>query len=80
MEWLSQYWIWIVVAAGAVWLLSRRHGGFMGGYGHDMAHEGPHEARKAESADAPQSAVQKAGDREAAGAASSHRHRGGGCS
>jgi hypothetical protein len=53
MEWLSQYWIWIVVAIGAVWLLSRRHGGFMGGCGHDMAHEGPHQAPKAESADAP---------------------------
>jgi len=61
MEWLSQYWIWIVVAIGAVWLLSRRHGGLMGGCGHDMAHEGPHQAPKAESADAPQSAVKKAG-------------------
>jgi hypothetical protein len=77
MEWLSQ--------------LDRRGGrrrlvavaasrGFIGGCGHDMAHEGPHEAPKAESADAPQSAVKKAGDPEAAGAASSHPHRGGCCS
>jgi hypothetical protein len=79
MEWLSQYWIWIIVAVGAVWLLSRRRAGLMGACGHDMAHEGPREASKAESGDTPQSAVKKAGDREAAGAASSHRRRGGCC-
>ena len=71
MEWLSQYWIWIVVAVGVVWLLARmRQDGLMGGcgHGHGMAPEGPQDASKKESA----------GD---AGkpAASSHRHRGGCC-
>lgn len=71
MEWLSQNWIWIVVAVGAVWLFARmRQGGFMGGgRGHDMAHEGP-----------PQDASKKeAADQGAKPAASSHRHRGGCC-
>jgi hypothetical protein len=70
MEWLSQNWIWIVVAIGAVWLFSRmRPGGMMGGCGHDMAHEGP-----------PQDTAKKeAGDKAAQTAPSSHRHRGGCC-
>ena len=70
MEWLSQNWIWIVVAIGALWFFSRmRHGGMMGGCGHDMAHEGP-----------PQDAAkQAAGDKDPKPAASSHRYRGGCC-
>ena len=68
MEWLSQNWIWIVVAVGVVWVFARmRQGGFMGGCGHDMAHEGP-----------PKDASKKA-DKDAQPAASSHRHRGGCC-
>jgi len=70
MEWLSQNWIWIVVAVAVVWLFARmRQGGFMGGCGHDMAHEG-----------APQDVSKKeAGDKDVKPAASSHRHRGGCC-
>ena len=34
MEWLSQYWIWLVLTAGVFWLLARgRHGGRMAGCG-----------------------------------------------
>ncbi len=43
MDWLSQNWIWLVLIAGVVMMLSRgRHGGMMGGCcgGHDVAHEG----------------------------------------
>jgi len=79
MEWLSQYWIWIIVAVAAAWLLSRRHGGFVGGCGHEMAHEGPHEARKAQGADVSPPPVKEPAGQEAKGAASSHRHRGGCC-
>lgn len=69
MEWLSQNWVWILVAVGVVWLFARmRQGGAMGGCGHDMAHEGP-----------PQEASKEAGDQSAKPAASSHRHRGGCC-
>ncbi len=70
MEWLSQYWIWILVAVGAAWLLSRmRQGGSMAGCGHDMAHEGPpHDAAK-----------QAAAGKDAQPAAPSHQHRGGCC-
>lgn len=63
MEWLSQNWIWLALAIGAVWLLSRmRHGSAMGGCCGGMAHEGPHEARKAEGGDTPPPAVKDAGD------------------
>lgn len=67
MEWLLQNWIWIVVAVGAVWLFSRmRHGGMMGGCGHDMAHEGP-----------PGDAAKKAADAKGEQpGSSSHRHHG----
>lgn len=75
MEWLSQNWIWIVLAVGAVWLFSRaRHGGHAGGCCGAMAHEGPHEARKAQGPDVPPSPVREAGGQEAQGAAASHRH------
>ena len=78
MAWLSQNWIWIVLAVGAVWLFSRmRHGSAMGGCCGGMAHEGPHEAPKAQGVDTPPSPAKKAGDQEAPAAASSHRHRGG---
>lgn len=79
MEWLSQNWTWIVLAAGAVWLFSRmRHGGAMGGCCGSMAHEGPEEARKAQGADTPPSPAKKAGDERMPAAVSSHR-QGGGC-
>ena len=70
MEWLSQNWIWILVAVAAVWFFSRmRHCGSMGGCGHEMAREGP-----------PQDAAKKAADdKEAKPAGSSHQHRGGCC-
>ena len=82
MEWLSQNWVWIVVAVGVVWLFARmRAGGAMGGCcgGHDMAHEGPHEARKAQGTDTPGSAAKETGEKAAQGAASSQRQRGGCC-
>jgi len=48
MEWLSQNWIWLALAIGAVWLFSRmRHGGAMGGCC-GMAHRGPQDASKAQ--------------------------------
>lgn len=71
MEWLSQNWIWIVVAIGGVWLFSRMsRGGMMGGCGHDTAREGP-----------PQDAAKRsaAGDKDAKSASSSQGHRGGCC-
>ena len=44
MEWLSQNWIWIVLAAAALWFFTRRGHGAMGGCG--MAHEGPQKEGK----------------------------------
>jgi hypothetical protein len=43
MEWLLQNWIWLALAAGAFWLLSRgRRGGPMGGCcGGHAARDGP---------------------------------------
>ena len=43
MEWLSQNWMWLLLAVGVVFLLSRtRQGGAMGCCSaHDMAHEAP---------------------------------------
>lgn len=76
MEWLSQNWIWVVLALGALWLVSRaRHGSLLGG-GHGMAHEGPGDAPRVQASDALSSNSKEAGD-QAAG--SSHRHRGGCC-
>jgi len=73
MEWLSQNWIWIVVAVGAVWLFSRMHrgGGMAGGCcgGHEMAHEGP-----AQDGSKKEGQVQ---DPKATAAAASKKH--GGC-
>ena len=63
MEWLSQNWIWLVLIAGVVMMLSRgRHGGMMGGCcgGHDMAREGPAGEGKARSADTPTPPVTEA--------------------
>jgi hypothetical protein len=77
MEWLSQSWIWLVLVAGVVWLVSRsRRGGAMGCCGaHDMAHEGPAGEGKAQGADAsrPPMKEQRA-EQPATRAASSHRH------
>jgi len=70
MEWLSQNWVWIVVAVGVVWLFARmRAGGAMGGCcgGHEMAHEGPDAAKK------------EAGAQDANAATAPHKHRGGCC-
>lgn len=78
MEWLSQNWLWIVFAVGALWFFSRaRHGGLAGGCC-GMAHEGPHEAPKAQGVDTPPSPARKAGDQQIPAAASSDRH-GAGC-
>jgi len=79
VEWLSQNWSWIVLAAGVVWLFSRmRHGGAIGGCCGGMAHEGPGEARKTQGPGVPGSPVNEAGDPKAQGAAPAQRH-GGGC-
>ena len=82
MEWLSQNWIWLVLVAGVVWLLSRsRRGGSMGCCGaHDMAHEGPAGESKAQGTDIsrPPNKVDTAG-RPVEGSASQHRHGRGGC-
>ena len=69
MEWLSQNWIWLVLAAAGLWFFTRRgHGGAMGGCG--MAHEGPQDNKdKAQSPSAPSKES----------APSGHRHRGGCC-
>ncbi|OGA30714.1 MAG: hypothetical protein A3G80_06135 [Betaproteobacteria bacterium RIFCSPLOWO2_12_FULL_62_13b] len=82
MEWLSQNWIWLVLIAGVVWLLSRsRHGGLMGGCGaHDMAHEGPAGEVKPQGADAaPAPANEEKAGQAAQRPASSQRHGRGGC-
>ena len=79
MEWLSQNWTWIVLAAGALWLFSRnRHGGMAGGCCGGMAHEGPDEARNAHGSVVPNSPVKEAHDPEAQPAMPAHR-RAGGC-
>jgi len=82
MEWLSQNWIWLVLVAGVVWLLSRsRHGSLMGGYGaHGMAREGPSGEGRAQGTDIsrPPNKVDTAG-RPVEGSASQHRHGRGGC-
>jgi hypothetical protein len=78
MEWLSQNWIWLALAVGAVLFFSRgRHGGMMGGCCGGMAHEGPGEERKTQGSDTPPPAAKKAGDPQAQGTASAHRHAGG---
>lgn len=72
MEWLSQNWVWIVVAVGVVWLFARMRpgGGMMGGCGgHDMAHEGP----------AQDASKKEVADQGAKPAETTHRHRGGCC-
>lgn len=83
MEWLSQNWIWVVLVAGVIWLLSRgRHGGLMGGCcgTHDMAREGPAGEDKARGADAAQPPIKvDTTGQPATPAASSHRHGRGGC-
>ena len=83
MEWLSQNWIWLVLVAGVVWLLSRsrRGGSAMGCCGaHDMAHEGPAGEGKAQGTETsrPPVKVDTAG-RPVEGSASPHRHGRGGC-
>lgn len=82
MEWLSQNWIWVVLAVGVLWLLSRgRHGGLMGGFGtHGRAHEGPPGKTKGQGADAARPPVkeEKAGQA-AERPAASHQHGRGGC-
>jgi hypothetical protein len=82
MEWLSQNWIWLVLAAGVLWLLSRgRHGGLMGGCGaHGTAHGGPAGDAKAQGMDAPGPPVKEVKAGQAAERpTSSHRHGRGGC-
>jgi hypothetical protein len=77
MEWLSQNWIWLALLAGVVLLFSRGRHGAMGGCGHAMAHDGPHESHKpAESEDSRSPRPAKEG---APGGNSAHRHRGGCC-
>lgn len=83
MEWLTQNWIWLVVIAGVVWMLSRgHHGGLMGGCcgTHDMAREGPAGEGKAQAADtSPPSIKEEMAGQAAEPAASAHRHGRGGC-
>jgi hypothetical protein len=75
MEWLSQNWVWIVVAVGVVWLFARMRpgAGGMGGCcgGHDMAHEGP-----AQDASKKEAGAQ---DTKAAAVAATKKHGGGCC-
>lgn len=82
MQWLSQNWIWLVLVAGVIWVLSRsRHGGLMGGCGaHGMAREGPAGDGNTQRADAARPLIkeEKAGQA-AERPASSHRHGRGGC-
>jgi len=83
MGWLSQNWIWVVLAVGVLWLLShRRHGGLMGGCGtHGMTHEGPAGEAKGQGADAARPPVkeEKAGQAAERPASSHQRGRGGCC-
>lgn len=83
MDWLSQNWIWLVLIAGVVMMLSRgRHGGMMGGCcgGHDMAREGPAGEDKARSADTPPPPAKEAMAGQAAEPSpTSHKHGRGGC-
>ncbi|HEX8009978.1 MAG TPA: hypothetical protein VF814_03430 [Casimicrobiaceae bacterium] len=75
MEWLTQNWIWIVLALGALWLVSRaRHGSLLGG-GHGMAHGGPGDAPGAQASDTTPSEQKQAGHH----GTGSSRHRGGCC-
>jgi len=82
MEWLSQNWIWLVLAGGAFWFFSRGgHGGLMGGCGgHHGAHGGSAQDSNSKSVDAGRPAVkeEKAGQ-PAEQSTSSHRHGRGGC-
>ena len=80
MEWLAQNWIWLALIGGMIWM--NRRGGAMGGCcGHDMAHEGPAEKGKAQSADAPRSSIKEEKGAQAAehGPSATHRGRGGCC-
>jgi hypothetical protein len=83
VEWLSQNWIWLVLAVGAVWLFSRgRHGGSMGGCcAHDMAREGPSGEARAQGADAPRAPITDvtAGQSAVRSPSSHHGSRGGCC-
>jgi len=81
MNWLSQNWIWVALAAVAVfWLLSRaRHGGLMGGCGgHHMAHNGPTGHGKTVGAE-KQSPLNKDPKAVKAAPPSGHQHERGGC-
>lgn len=83
MEWLSQNWIWLVVIAGVIWMLSRRrHGGLMGGCcgTHDMAREGAAGDGKAPRAETARPPIKEGmAGQSVEPAASSPRHGRGGC-
>jgi len=82
MQWLSQNWIWLVLAAGVFWLLSRgRHWGrIAGSSSHGMAHGGRAGDGKAQGTDTarPTAKVETA-DQAAARAAIERYRSGGGC-
>jgi hypothetical protein len=61
MEWLSQYWIWVVVGIGVVWLLSRsRRGGVMSCCSiRGTAHDGASDQGKAQSTHATRPPVKE---------------------
>ena len=82
MEWLSQYWIWLVLTAGVFWLLARwRHGGRMAGCGsHGMAYGGPGGDGETQGTDTARPPVKvETADQAAARAAIERYRRGGGC-
>ena len=64
MDWLSQNWIWVLLAAGAIWMFARgRHGGMgmmgggcfggHGGHGDHAGHEGSRRTQGARYGGAP---------------------------
>ena len=69
MNWLSQNWLWILLAIGVVFMM--RRGGMGCGMGH--AHHGPQEGNKSSGGTTERPAEPKEARGEDAG---SHRHRG----
>ena len=94
MDWLSQNWVWVLLAAGAIWMFARgRHGGMgmmgggccggHGGHGDHAGHEdhGEHKALAMEALP-PSSPTGDATQQPAAQTASGQhqrQHRGHGC-
>jgi len=81
MQWLAQNWIWLVLAAGALWFFSRGHrGGMMGGCGaHGMTHDGPAGKGASAANDAPAPPADGSAQQGAGGGASAPGRRRSGC-